>query len=269
MITLSESIIECSRRTTPVSRCSCVSYSAPATSAGSAGRGITHRRPSPTCGGLTMCGPTLAGFVASMLSGLPTGAGSGGVVSGILASGSGRPKPPLGPTPRRVPPNGGSSCASGMSGGIMVINPCRPSMRHDAVTSQMTSATWIAALPIHVNRRRRDGTARGSNSGEHLSQPLRRLDQPRRVDRERQTEKPLAPPTGAEPAPGERHYARVLERPARERRRRHSLGQRHPHVHRGPRRLGLEPLRAQHREQRVAPLLKPRHVPPRQLLRLR
>src|SRR6266550_8307951 len=234
MITLSESIMECSRRTTPVSRCSCDSYSAPATSAGRAGRGFTHRRPSPTWGGDTMWGPTLAGFAASKLSGLPTGAGSGGVVSGILASGSGRPKPPLGPTPRRVPPNGGSSCACGMSGGIMVINPCRPSMRHDAVTSQMTSATWIVALPIHVNRRRRDGTARGSNSGEHLSQPLRRLDQPRRVDRERQTEEPLAPTPGAEPAPGERHYARVLERPARERRRRHSLGQRHPHVHRGP-----------------------------------
>src|SRR5438445_10417590 len=261
MITLRESIMACSRRTTPVSRCSCVSYSAPATSPGSAGRGVTQRRPSPTWGGVTMCGPTLVGFAASVLSRLPTGAGSGGTVSGILASGSGRPSPPLGPTPRRVPPNGGNSCACGMSGGIIVIRPCRPSMRHDAVTSQMTSATWIAALPIHVNRRRRDGTARGSNSGEHLSQPLRRFDQPRGVDRERQTEKALAP--RSEATPYQRHHASIFERPARERRRRHPLGQRYPHVHRRAGRSALEPLLTLHWAQRLAPLLKPRHVSPR------
>src|SRR5438445_921346 len=51
MTTLSESTMARSRCTTVVSRLSCGSYSTSATSVGSAGRGDTQSRPSPTWGG--------------------------------------------------------------------------------------------------------------------------------------------------------------------------------------------------------------------------
>src|SRR3989442_14249080 len=123
MTTLSESTMARSRCTTVVSRLSCGSYSTSAHSVGSAGRGDTQGRPSPTWGGLTIGGPSAGGLAASVESGLPTGAGMGRVVSGAPAFGTGRPKPPLGPTPRRVPPNGGSSGGCGGGGGGIVIKP--------------------------------------------------------------------------------------------------------------------------------------------------
>src|SRR2546426_1125494 len=100
MTTLSESTMARSRCTTVVLRLSCGSYSTSATSDGSAGRGDTHSRPSPTWGGLTIWGPSARGLAASVESGLPTGAGMGRMVSGAPAFGTGRPKPPLGPTRR-------------------------------------------------------------------------------------------------------------------------------------------------------------------------
>src|SRR5438034_3450292 len=90
MTTLSESTMARSRCTTVVSRLSCGSYSTSATSDGSAGRGDTHSRPSPTWGGLTIWGPSARGLAASVESGLPTGAGTGRVVSGAPAFGTGR-----------------------------------------------------------------------------------------------------------------------------------------------------------------------------------
>src|SRR2546426_1515806 len=125
MTTLSESTMARSRCTTVVSRLSCGSYSTSATSDGSAGRGDTQSRPSPTWGGLTIWGPSARGLAASVVSGLPTGAGMGRVVSGAPAFGTGRPKPPLGPTPRRVPPNGGSSGGCGGDGGVVGVKPPR------------------------------------------------------------------------------------------------------------------------------------------------
>src|SRR6266511_3217372 len=201
-----------SRRTTTVSRCSCGAYSASATSGGSAGRGTTHSRPSPTAGWLTMCGPTATGLAARFVSGLPTGAGTGGVVSG--------------------------------------------------------TATRTAALAAHVSRRPPRGNTRSLNSGEHLSQPLRGLDQPRGADGERDTEETF--PTSTEPAPRKHDHAGLFERALLERGRRDPpLGERHPDVHRGPRCLRLEPLRAEHGEHGVAPLLEARHVALRERLRLR
>src|SRR4029077_13615379 len=262
MMTLSESTIACSRRTTAVSRSAAGSYSASATSDGSAGRGVTHNRPSPTCGGVTMCGPTASGLVASIVSGRPTGAGTGGDVSGTAALGSGRPSPPLGPMPRRVPPNGGSSWYSGVRGGMMVINRWCRSICHDDVIASTTTVPCTTALTTQVSRRTVRGGLRISNSGEHLSQSLGGLDQPRRTDREGDPEKPF--PTRAESAPGKRHHARFRECPARDRRRFDALGERHPKVHRRRGRLGLEPLRAQHREDSVTPLLEALDVPPRE-----
>src|SRR2546422_4020858 len=46
-------------------------------------------------------------------------------------------------------------------------------------------------------------------------------------------------------APGHHDDARLLERAPLERGRGEPLGQRHPDVHRGTRRLGLEPLRSE------------------------
>ena len=40
-----------------------------------------------------------------------------------------------------------------------------------------------------------------------------------------------------------------------------ALGQRHPHVHRGLGRLGLEPLGAEHRQHGIAPLLEAIAIP--------
>ena len=69
-----------------------------------------------------MCGPTAAELAASAVSAFPTvGAGGGVVVSAAGAGAGGRPKPPLGPLPRLVPPNGGSSVRRGASGGMIVM----------------------------------------------------------------------------------------------------------------------------------------------------
>src|SRR2546430_14499462 len=131
MTTLSESTMARSRCTTVVSRLSCGSYSTSATPDGGAGRGDTHSGPSPTGGGLTIWGPSARGLAASVESGLPTGAGTGRVVSGAPAFGTGRPKPPLGPTPRRVPPNGGSSGGCGGDGGVGLLKPRRRAVPPD------------------------------------------------------------------------------------------------------------------------------------------
>ncbi len=70
-----------------------------------------------------MWGPMAAELAASALSGLPTvGAGGGVVVSTAGAGAGGRPRPPLGPLPRLVPPNGGSSVRRGGWGGMMVMS---------------------------------------------------------------------------------------------------------------------------------------------------
>src|SRR5881628_3827411 len=258
MNTLRESTMARSRRTTVVSRLSCGSYSASATSDGSAGRGNTHSRPSPTWGRVTMWGPTATGLVASVVSGLPTGAGTGRVVSGATPLGSGRPRPPLGPLPRRVPPNGGSSGSSRLAGGMIVISPCGRSMRHEPLNARTMIVTCTTALTTQVSRRTSNEGLRISNSGEHLSQPLGGLDQPRRADCERNAEKSL--PASPEPASGKRHHPHLLERAPRKRRGRDALGERHPHVHRGFGRLGLEPLGAEHREHGIAPLPEARDV---------
>src|SRR2546426_4210490 len=267
MTTLSESTMARSRCTTVVSRLSWGSYSTSATSVGSAGRGDPQSRPSPTWGGLTIWGPSARGLAASAESGLPPGAGRARVVSGAPAFGTGRPKPPLGPTPRRVPPNGGSSGGCGREGGMIVINPCGRSIRHEPLNARTMIATCAPALTTQVSRRNSRVGLRISNSGEHLSQPLGRLDQPRCVDRERDAEKPL--PARPEPAPAERHHSHLRERAARERGGGDALGERHPHVHRRLGRLGLEPLGAERGQHRIAPLPKARDVALRQLLRLR
>src|SRR5881628_3588404 len=267
MNTLSESTMARSRRTTVVSRFSCGSYSASATSDGSAGRGNTHSRPSPTWGRVTMWGPTATGLVARVVSGLPTGAGTGGVVSGASALGTGRPRPPLGPLPRRVPPNGGSSGGWGRAGGMIVISPCGRSMRHDPLNARTMIATCTAPLATQVSRRNSGPGLRISNSGEHLSQPLGGLDQPRRADGERDTEKSLS--ARPEPASGERHDPYVRERTPRKRGGGDALGERDPHVHRGLGGLRLETLGAERRQHRITPLLEARDVAARQRFRLR
>src|SRR5438876_677269 len=267
MNTLSESTMARSRRTTVVSRLSCGSYNASATSDGSAGRGNTQSRPSPTWGGLTMWGPTAAGLAASVVSGLPTGAGTGRVVSGAAALGTGRPRPPLGPAPRRVPPNGGSSGGCGGAGGMIVISPCGRSIRHDPLNARTMIATCTTALATQVSRRNSSGGLRISNSGEHLSQPLGGFDEPRRADRERDPEKSFSAPP--EPASGERHHPHLRERAPRKRRGGNALRERYPYVHRGLGRLRFEPLSAEHRQHRIAPLPEARDVAARQRLRLR
>src|SRR5881628_2051977 len=116
------------------------------------------------------------------------------VVSGAAALGTGRPRPPLGPAPRRVPPNGGSSGGCGRVGGMIVISPCGRSIRHDPLNARTMIVTCTTALTTQVSRRNSRPGLRISNSGVHLSQPLGRLDQPRCVDRERDAEKPPPPP---------------------------------------------------------------------------
>src|SRR5438034_6485687 len=254
MNTLSESTIARSRRTAVVSRFSWGWYNTSATSDGSAGRGNTHSRPSPTWGRSTMWGPTAAGLAASVESGLPTGAGTGRMVSGAAALGTGRPSPPLGPLPRRLPPNGGSSGGCGRAGGMIVIRPCGRSIRHDPLNARTMIATCTTALTAQVSRRSSSEGLRISNSGEHPSQPLGGLDQPRRADRESDAEESLS--TRPKPAAGERDHAHFHERAPRKPRRRDALGERHPHIHGGLGRLGLEPLGAKHRQHRIAPLLE-------------
>src|SRR3989442_14773551 len=253
MITFNESTIERSRWTAIEPLCSPWPYRAAATSPGSAGRGSTQRRPSPTCGGITKCGPTAVGLAASVVSGVPTGGAGGGVVVSAAGAGAGgRPRPPLGPLPRLVPPKGGSSARRGGWGGRMVMSDWWRWLRHAVVSASVMTSPWSTMLAVQVSRDLARESFRGSNSGQHLSQTLRRLDQPRRRDRERDAEEPLA--AGTEPAPRQRHHARLFERPALERRRGEPLRQRHPEVHRGPRSLGLEPLCPQHGQHRVPPL---------------
>src|SRR5438445_5568795 len=139
-----------------------------------------------------MWGPTAVGLAASVESGLPTGAGTGRVVSGAAPPGSGRPSPPLGPLPRRLPPNGGSSGGCGRAGGMIVIRPCGRSILHDPLNATMMIATCTTALATQVSRPHSSEGLRISNSGEHLSQPLGGLDQPRRADREGDAEESLS-----------------------------------------------------------------------------
>src|SRR5438128_11449563 len=160
-----------------------------------------------------MWGPTAVGLAASVESGLPTGAGTGRVVSGTAPPGSGRPSPPLGPFPRRLPPNGGSSGGCGRAGGMIVIRPCGRSIRHEPLNATMMMATCTTALTAQVSRRNSSEGLRISNSGEHLSQPLGGLDQPRRADRESDAEESLS--TRPKPAAGERDHAHFHERAPR------------------------------------------------------
>src|SRR2546427_4113656 len=178
MTTLSESTMARSRCTTVVSRLSCGSYSTSATSVGSAGRGDTQSPPSPTWGGLTIWGPSARGLAASVVSGLPTGAGMGRVVSGAPAFGTGRPKPPLGPTPRRVPPNGGSSGGCGGDGGVIVINPRGRAVPPHPLDARTMIVTCAPALTTQGSRPNSRPGLPVSNSGEHLSPPPRPPDQP-------------------------------------------------------------------------------------------
>src|SRR5438034_5553723 len=116
---------------------------------------------------------------------------------------------------------------------MIVIRPCGRSMRHDPVIASAINATCSAALAATPRVRRhpggRTGNRRSSNSGEHLSQPLRGLDQPRRADCQRDAEESL--PTGTKGAPGKRHHPCVLERPSLKRGRRHALGKRRSEEH--------------------------------------
>src|SRR5881628_124512 len=268
MIMLSESTMARSRPTATLSLRSACPYKASATSPGSVGRGSTHSRPSPICGGLTMCGPRSTGFAARAVSAFPTGAGVGTSVSRTATAGTERPSPPLGPGPRLEPPNAGSSTARGGAGGMIVMSVWCRSMRQEAVTTVTTSARCSRALATQVSgsRGRAIGSFHESNSGEHLSQPLGRLDQARHGDRERDAEEPFA--ARAESAARERDDALVLERATLKRRGSQTRRQRYPDVHRGPRRLGLEALRGKHRQHRVPAFLELRDVFARQRLRL-
>src|SRR5256886_12761376 len=86
--------------------------------------------------------------------------------------------------------------------------------------------TCATALTTQVSRRNSRPGLRISNSGEHLSQPLGRLDQPRCVDRERDAEKP--PPAPPQTAPRERHPSPPRERAPRARPRGDAPGGRRP-----------------------------------------
>src|SRR5207237_9170994 len=105
-------------------------------------------------------------------------------------------------------------------------------MRHAVVTASTITAPCSTTLATHVRRALARGTFRGSNSGQHLSQTLRRLDEPRRRDRERDPEEPFA--ARAEPAPRHGHDAFFFERAALERGRCETLRQRDPPAHPGP-----------------------------------
>src|SRR5207237_9106126 len=174
------------------------------------GRGNPQTRRSPPGARSTTGGPTGPGPAGSVEPGRPPGPGPGAAVSRAAALGPGPPSPPLGPLPRRVPPNGGSSGGWGRAGGMIVISPCGRSMRHDPLNARTMIATCTAPLATQVSRRNSGPGLRISNSGEHLSQPLGGLDQPRRADGECDTEKSFA--AGPEPASGERHDPYLRER---------------------------------------------------------
>src|SRR5438270_13537300 len=95
-------------------------------------------------------------------------------------------------------------------------------MRHAVVTARVTAAPCSTRLTTHVSRALARGTFRGSNSGQHLSETLRRLAEPRRRDGERDPEEPLA--ARAEPAPRHGDDAFLFERSALERGRWEEIG---------------------------------------------
>src|SRR5207247_10162148 len=125
-----------------------------------------------TGAGFTLGGPPARGYAASARSGSPPGPGMVPLLSGAPPFGTGPPNPPLGPTPRRVPPNPGSSGGCGGDGGMIVITPCGRSIRHDPLNASTMIATCTTALATQVSRRNSRGGLRISNSGEHPSQPL-------------------------------------------------------------------------------------------------
>src|SRR5438445_651952 len=255
------STIARSRPTATESRRSGSPYNASATTSGSAGRGNTHSRPSAACGGATKCRPTAAGLAASVVSGRPTSGGEGwDSGAGAASTGAGRGRPPAGPRPGCVPPTGGSSTGSGAGGGTRLMNVRRSERRKEVVTASTTRPKCSATETSHGTRDPRGGTGHCLNSGEHLSQARRALDDPRRRHGQRDSEEALA--ARAEAAPGHHDDARLLERAPLERGRGEPLGPGNPDVHRGTRRLGLEPLGAERGQHRVAPLPELRHVGP-------
>src|SRR5881296_2429271 len=255
----SVSTIARSRPTATESRRSGSPYKASATTSGSAGRGNTHNRPSAGCGGVIKCGPTAAGLAARVVSGRPTSGGEGwDTGAGVASTGAGRGRPPAGPRPGCVPPTGGSSTGSGAGGGTRLMNVGRSESRNVVVTTSTTTPRCSATETSHGTRDPRGGTGHCLNSGEHLSQARGPFDEPRRRHGQRDSEEPLAPRTEA--APGHHDDARFLQRTPLERGRGEPLGQGNPDVHRGTRRLGLEPLGAERGQHRVAPLLELRHV---------
>src|SRR5256885_11709379 len=92
-------------------------------------------------------------LAASALSGWPTvGAGGGVVVSTTGAGAGGRPRPPLGPLPRLVPPNGGSSARPGGSGGGFVMRDWERAIGPPPGTPSPTSAPCRTRLATHADR---------------------------------------------------------------------------------------------------------------------
>src|SRR5256712_912015 len=236
-------------------------YKAPAPPSGGAGRGNTHSRPSAACGGVIKSGPTAAGLAASVVSGRPTSGGEGwDTGAGAASTGAGRGRPPAGPRPGCVPPTGGSSTGAGAGGGTRLMNVRRSERRNVVVTASTTRPRCSARETSHGTRDPRGGTGHCLNSGEHLSQARGAFDEPRRRDRQGDPEEALAP--RAEAASGHHADPRLLERAPLERGRGEPLGQGNPEIHRGTRRLGLEPLGAERGQHRVAPFLELRHLGP-------
>src|SRR5438034_11243835 len=143
--------------------------------------------------------------------------------------------------------------------------PLRHGGAHCTVKNRVRATTWITAV---INHTRPVGwrATRRSNSGKHLSQPLRCLDESRRGDGQRNTEKSLR--ARAERAAGQCHDADILERPLLEGRLAQPLGPRAPAVQGGARCLELEPAGAHHRNDRATPLLELRGVACGDALRL-
>src|SRR3989442_7647114 len=254
----SVSTIARSRPPATESRSSGSPYTASATPSGRAGRGNTHSRPSAACGGVIKCGPTEAAPApVSQPSPPDVGWDTG---AGAASTGAGRGRPPAGPRPGCVPPTGGSSTGSGAGGGTRLMNVGRSERRNEVVTASTTRPKCSATETSQGRPDPRGGTGHCLNSGEHLSQARGPFDEPRRRHGQRDPEEPFAPRAAA--APGHHDDARFLERTPLERGPGEPLGQGNPDVHRGTRRLRLEPLGAERGQHRVAPLLELRHVGP-------
>src|SRR5947208_12988078 len=199
-----------------------------------------------------MCGPTAAELAASAVSAFPTvGAGGGVVVSAAGAAAGGGPTPPLGPLPRLVPPTGGSSVRRGASGGMIVMRDWWRSMRHAVVSASVITAPCSTRLAAHVSRAFAGETFLGLNSGQHLSQALRCLDEPRHSDGERDSEEAFA--ASDEPPPRQDHHACVLECLPLKRGRGEPPGEGHPEVHRRPSSFRLQRCPPPHGQYRLAP----------------